>query len=276
MDTLFLVLRVVVALAAVLGLIWFVQRKMTRGGGKKGSLGSRLAPKRSIQVLGTHRLSPKASIAVVDIDGVKLVLGVTEHGISVLEPTPAASPAAAPIAVPEAISSEGDPTQVAASAVEPLATADVRSPEPVDFAAVFREALDEAAEAPARSTVVEEGVRESEHVASRRRRRRVSIPALAEQLLPHMTRTLAGAIGVRVDPATPAPGTADARSMPVPASPAGRPIPQPEYVSQGGAGALAAFVRNSSPEITRTTPLTRDYSHAQPLFERLPVLQRVS
>src|SRR5690606_32724260 len=102
-----------------------------------------------------------------------------------------------------------------------------------------------------------EGVRESEHVAPRRRRRRVSIPALAEQLLPHMTRTLAGAIGVRVDPATPAAGTADARSMPVPASPAGRPIPQPEYVSQGGAGALAAFVRNSSPEITRTTPLTR-------------------
>ena len=65
METLFVALRVVVALAAVLALLWVVQRKVTRGGAKKGALAGRFgAPKRAIQVLGSHRLSPKASIAV--------------------------------------------------------------------------------------------------------------------------------------------------------------------------------------------------------------------
>jgi flagellar protein FliO/FliZ len=91
METLFLALRVLVALGAVLGLIWFVQRKLTRGS-KKSAIASRFGggAKRPIQVLGSHRLTAKASITVVEIDGVKLVLGVTEQGISVLEPAPAA------------------------------------------------------------------------------------------------------------------------------------------------------------------------------------------
>jgi flagellar protein FliO/FliZ len=266
METLFLALRVLVALGAVLGLIWFVQRKLTRGS-KKSAIASRFGgnAKRPIQVLGSHRLTAKASITVVEIDGVKLVLGVTEQGISVLEPAPAApvvlaaTPVAATIAEPAAIGSESDPTQVAAPAEDALASAGVE-PAPVDFAAVFREALDEASATPAISTVVEpSGIRDEQHVA-KPRRRRTTVPALREQLLPHMTRTLAAAIGIRV---------ADAPS--VPAEPATTSVLPVQNHPTSATSALAAFLSNSTPE-----KKVKDYSTATPLAANLPVLQRAS
>lgn len=267
METLFLALRVVVALGAILAAIWLVQRKMTKGRGATSAVAGRFgASKKAIAVLGTHRLGAKASITVVEIDGVKMVLGVTEHGITVLENSPqppVVAPATATIAHPEAVAPESDPTRAAASAVETRATADVRDePEPVDFAAVFREALDEAAATPALTTVtaIESVTAETDHVAPRRRRRRVTVPALAEQLLPHMTRTLAAAIGIRV---TPKP------SVPTAAPPASaRPVPP-------SAGALAAFLRNA-PDETAKPLITKDYSTAQPLSAHLPVLRRAS
>jgi len=267
METLFLALRVLVALGAVLGLIWFVQRKVTRGS-KKSAIASRFGggAKRPIQVLGSHRLTAKASITVVEIDGVKLVLGVTEQGISVLEPAPAApvvlatSPLVATVAEPAATGSESDPTQVATPAEDALASAGVGTPAPVDFAAVFREALDEASATPAVSTVVEpSGSRDEQHVA-KPRRRRTTVPALREQLLPHMTRTLAGAIGIRV---------ADAPSVPAEPATASAPVAQPHAAT--ATSALAAFLSNSAPE-----KKVKDYSTATPLAANLPVLQRAS
>mgnify|MGYP001496410798 CR=1 FL=1 len=266
METLFLALRVLVALGAVLGLIWFVQRKATRGG-KKAAIASRLGgggrDKRPIHVVGSHRLSAKASITVVEVDGVKLVLGVTEQGISVLEPAPAApvvlatTPVGATVAEPAAIPGS-DPTQVAASAEEALASADA-GPAAVDFAAVLREALDEASTSPAMSTVVEAQARD-EHVA-KPRRRRMNVPALREQLVPHMTRTLASAIGIRA---------ADAPSAPAEPTPASTPLAAPPTTS--ASSALAAFLVNSAPE----APTKKDYSKATPLAANLPVLQRAS
>ena len=266
METLFLALRVLVALGAVLGLIWFVQRKMTRGG-KKSAIAARFggAAKRPIQVLGSHRLTAKASITVVEIDGVKLVLGVTEQGISVLEPAPAApvvlaaTPVAATIAEPAAIGSEGDLTRVAAPAEEALASAGVE-PAPVDFAAVFREALDEASTGTPLSTVVASAtIRDQEHVATPRRRR-MNVPALREQLLPHMTRTLAGAIGIRVAP-----------EAEVPTGPASASAPRAQSHPTSATSALAAFLSN-----TPARENTKDYSNAVPLAERLEVLPRAS
>lgn len=266
METLFLALRVLVALGAVLGLIWFVQRKVTRGNAKKG-IAARFGggAKKSIQVLGSHRLTAKASITVVEIDGVKLVLGVTEQGISVLEPAPAApvvlaaSPLAATIAEPAAIGSEGDPTQVATPAEEALASAGVEQHvEPVDFAAVFREALDEASEAPAIATVVE-----AEQPVAAPRRRRMTVPSLSEQLLPHMGRTLAGALGIRV---------ADAPVVTAPVAPIAQAEPAPApRAAPATSSALAAFLSNSAPGETK-----KDYSKATPLAANLPVLQRAS
>jgi len=268
METLFLALRVLVALGAVLGLIWFVQRKATRGG-KKAAIASRLGAgrdKRPIHVLGSHRLSAKASITVVEVDGVKLVLGVTEQGISVLEPAPAApvvlatTPVGATVAEPAAIPGS-DPTQVAASAEEALASADA-GPAAVDFAAVFREALDEAATTPAMSTVTEHATQDADERAAKPRRRRMTVPALREQLVPHMTRTLASAIGIRV---------ADAPSVAAEATPASAPVVPHRPTS--ATSALAAFLSNSAPETPKTT---KDYSKATPLAANLPVLQRAS
>lgn len=267
METLFLALRVLVALGAILALIWFVQRKVTgkQSGGKKAVASRFGASRKSIQVIGTHRLGAKASISVVEIDGVKMVLGVTEHGISVLENAPVplvVAPAAAPIAHPEAIAPESDLTRVAASAVDTLATADVRvEPEPVDFAAVLREALGEAADTPALTTVTEPAAQDDQ-LSTRRRRR--AIPALAEQLLPHMTRTLAAGIGIRVDP-VPAPQVA---ATPAATAPTG--------------GALAAFLANAAPAddaaaVPAKDPApAKDYATAQPLSAHLRVLQRAS
>ena len=261
METLFLALRVLVALGAVLALIWFVQRKVTRGS-KKSAIAARFGggAKRPIQVVGSQRLSAKASITVVEIDGVKLVLGVTEQGISVLEPAPAApvmfaaAPAAATIAEPAAIGSEGDATHVAAPAEDALASAGVE-PAPVDFAAVFREALDEASTTPAVSTVVEA---RTEHAAPRRRR--MSVPDITSQLLPHMGRTLAGAIGIRVAPAPS-----------VEAEPATASVAPVQHHAASPTSALAAFLSNSAPEAAK-----KDYSKATPLAANLPVLQRAS
>lgn len=245
METLFLALRVLVALGAILALIWFVQRKVTgKQSGARTSVAGRFGaaragmPRKAIAVLGTHRLGAKASISVVEIDGVRMVLGVTEHGISVLENAP-------------------QPLVVAPASVAPVAEApapEVAAPEPVDFAAVLREALGEAADVAPVASVVE--APQTERAAPRRRR---AIPALAEQLLPQMTRTLAAGIGIRMDPA---PGA--------PASP--RPAPT-------SGGALAAFLANSAPATAEAEPIAapvKDYSAAQPLATHLRVLQRAS
>jgi flagellar protein FliO/FliZ len=76
MDTLMLALRVVLSLAAVLGVIWYVQRKVSKGtrGGKA----------KTISVVGRQSVGSKASVAVVDVDGKRFLLGVTEHAVTIL------------------------------------------------------------------------------------------------------------------------------------------------------------------------------------------------
>jgi len=102
MDTLFLVLRVAVALAAVFGAIWYLQRRFGRG---------RAGARKAVTVVTRQSVGAKASVAVVDMDGTRFLLGVTEGRISVLhtadapeapEPETAALPgiAAAPAKKP--------------------------------------------------------------------------------------------------------------------------------------------------------------------------------
>jgi flagellar protein FliO/FliZ len=86
-DTLFLFLRVALSLAAVLGVIWFIQRRVSRGGG-------RLRAQKAITVVGRQSVGSKASVAVIEIDGTRFVLGVTDHAVNVLhtvEKTPVES-----------------------------------------------------------------------------------------------------------------------------------------------------------------------------------------
>ncbi|SDK00389.1 flagellar protein FliO/FliZ [Cryobacterium psychrotolerans] len=78
MDTLLVGLRVVLSLAVVLGLLWVMQRRLSRGGRARGA--SNL-----VSVVGRQSLGSKASVVVVEIDGRRLILGVTEAQVTVLQ-----------------------------------------------------------------------------------------------------------------------------------------------------------------------------------------------
>lgn len=78
MDDVFTVLRVVVSLAVVVGIIWFVQKKFVRANRTKSR-------KRPISLVARQSVGRNSSIAVVEFQGKQFLLGITEHGISVLD-----------------------------------------------------------------------------------------------------------------------------------------------------------------------------------------------
>jgi flagellar protein FliO/FliZ len=86
METAIVALRVALSLGVVLGLLWFLHRRITRGSKQRG-------PAASITVLGKQAVGQKASVVVVDADGKRFILGVTEHTITVLhgQDSPAAA-----------------------------------------------------------------------------------------------------------------------------------------------------------------------------------------
>ncbi|BDZ49028.1 hypothetical protein GCM10025867_12690 [Frondihabitans sucicola] len=61
----------------MLGLLWFIQRKIAKTGRV-----TRQA--KHVTVVARQGISGKASVAVVDVEGVRYVLGVTEQSVSVL------------------------------------------------------------------------------------------------------------------------------------------------------------------------------------------------
>jgi len=75
-DTVVVALRVILSLAVVLGLLWVLQRRLSRGPGSRAA--------NVVTVVGRQGLGQKASVVVVDVDGRRFVLGVTEQSISVL------------------------------------------------------------------------------------------------------------------------------------------------------------------------------------------------
>jgi flagellar protein FliO/FliZ len=80
-ETLFVALRVAVVLGVIVGLLWFVQRRVTRG---RGARGGRTRRGNAVSVVGRQGVGSKASVVVVDVDGNRFVLGVTERQVSVL------------------------------------------------------------------------------------------------------------------------------------------------------------------------------------------------
>jgi flagellar protein FliO/FliZ len=94
-DTVLVALRVALSLAAVLGLLWVLQRKLT-----KGSLAGRTP--NLVTVVGRQGVGQKASVVVVDIEGRRFVLGVTEQSVSVLHDGQAPTDAAEPLPAPRA------------------------------------------------------------------------------------------------------------------------------------------------------------------------------
>lgn len=109
MDSIFLALRVVVSIGVVIGAIWFVQRRMGRGGRTKSVNGAKSKAK-PISMVARQAVGAKASVAVVEFDGKRFLLGVTEHGVSVLNTADAVVEPAADAAFADALTeaAEGD------------------------------------------------------------------------------------------------------------------------------------------------------------------------
>ena len=80
MDTLLVAVRVLLSLAAVVGLLWFLQRRIT-----KGTVSTRAT--KLVNVVTRQPLAQKASVVVIDVDGKRFLLGVTEHSVTVLHAT---------------------------------------------------------------------------------------------------------------------------------------------------------------------------------------------
>ncbi len=77
MDSLILGLRVAVALGAVLGLIWLLQRRLGKGTGRRRA-------DAALSVVSRQSVGQRASVVVVDAGGQRFLLGVTEHAVNVL------------------------------------------------------------------------------------------------------------------------------------------------------------------------------------------------
>ncbi len=78
-STAVLVLRVTLSLACVLGLLWWLAR---RTGARPGA--RRPRPAASLAVVGRQSLGGRSSIALVEVAGRHLLLGVGEHGVTLL------------------------------------------------------------------------------------------------------------------------------------------------------------------------------------------------
>lgn len=137
-------LRVVLALAVVLALVWFAGRKLS------GTPGLRRARSMPLTVLGRQSLGKGSGIALVEVAGRVLLLGVGDQGVRVLTEidVPAAEAAAAQAAATAAAA-------VAAAAQAAAQATVLRSgPTVDDFAVLAEAALAEAALADDDATYV--------------------------------------------------------------------------------------------------------------------------
>jgi flagellar protein FliO/FliZ len=115
-DTLLVALRVALSLAAVLGLLWVLQRRLAKG--------SRAARADLVRVVGRQGLGQKASVVVVDVDGRRFVLGVTEQSVTVLRDAeaPAALTPDFEIALQEATDDQAIPARLGTGSILSPAT----------------------------------------------------------------------------------------------------------------------------------------------------------
>ncbi|MFF5791542.1 FliO/MopB family protein [Paeniglutamicibacter sp. NPDC012692] len=89
MENFFLLLRVVVSLAAVLGLLFYLRKRLLpRFGSPNAS---------QVTIVERHGIGPKSTVVLLDVQGRRYLLGVGESSINVLDSFEAPEP---PIAVP--------------------------------------------------------------------------------------------------------------------------------------------------------------------------------
>ncbi len=115
-------LRVALALGCVFGLLWWAGRRMA------GTPAGRRARAASLDVVARQSVGQKASVALIEVEGRRLLLGVSEHGVTLLTEV-----APAPVAQDEAAERvELDSAELAALAdLDDFALADLEGDEPV-------------------------------------------------------------------------------------------------------------------------------------------------
>ncbi|WP_199422579.1 flagellar biosynthetic protein FliO [Actinotalea solisilvae] len=119
-STLVLGLRVLLALACVLGVLWFLGRRAA------GTGTVRRSRQAALSVVAKQSLGGRTGVALVEIGGRRLLLGVSEHGVNLL--TEVEPPAPEPEAVRDRVAL--DPAEleaVVADAVVPDDLRDVRA-----------------------------------------------------------------------------------------------------------------------------------------------------
>ena len=84
-DAVFVVLRVILSLAVVVGLLWIVQRRLTKGS-------TSVRNTKLVRVVTRQGIAQKASVVVIDVEGQRFLLGVTEHSVTVLNATEVPAP----------------------------------------------------------------------------------------------------------------------------------------------------------------------------------------
>lgn len=77
MDAVVLGLRVLLSLTVVLGLLWYLHRKVSR----YNRTGNKADP---VTVVTRQGISPKASVVMIEADGKRFLLGVTDQSVNVL------------------------------------------------------------------------------------------------------------------------------------------------------------------------------------------------
>lgn len=112
MDVVVLALRVVISLGVVLALLFVLHRKLSRMSGTRA--GSAI-----VSVVARQGIGAKASVVVLDAEGTRFYLGVTEQSVSVLHS------AAAPRALQVVTSPDDAPAQLPRQATSEAGTAGV-------------------------------------------------------------------------------------------------------------------------------------------------------
>ncbi|WP_144749999.1 FliO/MopB family protein [Curtobacterium pusillum] len=129
MDTLVITLRVALSLGVVLALMWVLHRRMAKSGFGAGKTRGRRSA--SVEVVARQGIGGKASVVVVDVEGERLVLGVSEQGVNLLTsgqaPAPELTIVTGPVQLPVRPTPSADAFRqelAAQTAVEPRLQAD--------------------------------------------------------------------------------------------------------------------------------------------------------
>lgn len=125
MDTVVVGLRVVLSLGVVLALLWVLQKRLVKG----GRAGSRATSQ--VSVVARQGVGAKASVVVVDVEGERLVLGVTESSVTVLAAAdrPVDAGALTLVPEPEESATESVTQEARVTSIAPVAFASVLSAE---------------------------------------------------------------------------------------------------------------------------------------------------